>query len=134
MKIASTVISILADGLFHSGTELGQKSGCSRSAVWKAIQSLRDSGIEIYSVRGRGYRLANQVELLDSQTIQSYLHPKTAAILRKLEVHFELGSTNTHLLKTVNENISGGVVCLAERQMAGRGRRGFPALWPAALG
>lgn len=146
MNLPSTVIMILADGLFHSGTELGRSIGCSRSAVWKAIHSLCDSGIEIYSVRGKGYRLAKQVELLDAQKIHSYLDTETATALRKLEVHFELPSTNSHLLKTVNENTSSGMVCLAERQTAGRGRRGrtwvspfggnfyFSLLWRFAIG
>jgi BirA family biotin operon repressor/biotin-[acetyl-CoA-carboxylase] ligase len=50
MNIASALMAILADGQFHSGTELGQATGCTRSAVWKVIHSLQDSGIEIYSV------------------------------------------------------------------------------------
>jgi BirA family biotin operon repressor/biotin-[acetyl-CoA-carboxylase] ligase len=85
---------------------------------------LRSSGIDIYSVRGKGYRLSNQVELLDAEQICQYLDSKAKINLQKLEVHFELASTNTHLLKAVNSEKVSGVICLAERQTSGRGRRG----------
>ena len=117
-------MKILADGQFHSGTELGLASGCTRSAVWKVIHSLRASGIEIYSVRGKGYRLSHQVELLDSDKISPHLNSISKKTLQGLEVHFELPSTNTHLLESVSVDKATGVVCLAEQQTSGRGRRG----------
>jgi BirA family biotin operon repressor/biotin-[acetyl-CoA-carboxylase] ligase len=124
MSPVSTLMKILADGYFHSGTELGQAMRCSRSAVWKVIHSLRSSGIEIYSVRGKGYRLSSQIDLLDSEEISSHLDAKTKTILQKLEVHFELPSTNAHLLEAVGVSETSGVICLAEQQTSGRGRRG----------
>ncbi len=124
MNPASKMMKILADGHFHSGTELGQAMGCTRSAVWKVIHSLRSSGIEIYSVRGKGYRLSSQIEMLDSEKITPYLNAKTKKILQKIELHFELPSTNTHLLETVGASKNSGVICLAEQQTSGRGRRG----------
>ena len=124
MSPASTLMKILADGHFHSGTELGHTMGCTRSAVWKVIHSLRSSGIEIYSVRGKGYRLSSQIELLDPDELNSHLDVKTKKILQKIEVHFELASTNTYLLETVSASRHNGVICLAEQQTSGRGRRG----------
>lgn len=124
MNLTSTLIKILADGHFHSGTELGRTTGCSRSAVWKVIHSLRASGIEVYSVRGKGYRLSHQVELLVSEKICQYLDPTAKKNLQKLEVFFELASTNTHLLEAVDDGKASGVICLAEQQTSGRGRRG----------
>ena len=124
MNSVSTMMKILADGQFHSGTELGQTLGCTRSAIWKVIDSLRASGIEIYSVRGKGYRLSSQIELLDSNKIYSHLDSIAKQHLQKIEIHFELPSTNTHLLETVGISRSNGVVCLAEQQTTGRGRRG----------
>jgi len=124
MNPKSTLMKILADGQFHSGTELGQTMDCTRSAVWKVVHSMHSSGIEIYSVRGKGYRLSSQIELLDSEKISSYLDPKTKQDLQKLEVHFELPSTNAHLLESVNVSEASGVICLAEQQTSGRGRRG----------
>jgi BirA family biotin operon repressor/biotin-[acetyl-CoA-carboxylase] ligase len=124
MNPVSTLMKVLADGHFHSGTELGQTMSCTRSAVWKVIHSLRTSGIEIYSVRGKGYRLSSQIELLDSEKIFPFLDTKTKKILQKIEVHFELPSTNAHLLESVSTSKNSGVICLAEQQTSGRGRRG----------
>ena len=124
MSIASTLMDILADGQFHSGTELGAVTGCTRSAVWKVIHTLQDSGIEIYSVRGKGYRLSSQIELLDAEKICSHLNQNTKQFLQEIDVHFELASTNAHLLESVSSDNICGVACLAERQTSGRGRRG----------
>lgn len=40
--IPLTLISILADGEFHSGEQLGERLGMSRAAINKHIQTLRD--------------------------------------------------------------------------------------------
>lgn len=145
MKLASTLLSILADGHFHSGTEIGIKTGRSRSAIWKAIKSMQSEGIEIYSVRGKGYRLSGQVELLNGDTIQACLDQDTRDAIRKLEVFFTLDSTNSRLLEIARQGES-GYVCLAEQQLSGRGRRGrdwispfsgnlyFSVLWRFATG
>ena len=42
--IPLTLISILADGEFHSGEQLGEQLGMSRAAINKHIQTLRDWG------------------------------------------------------------------------------------------
>ena len=47
------LLTLLADGDFHSGNELGAEVGISRAAVWKRLQSLRDEfGLELQSVPG----------------------------------------------------------------------------------
>mgnify|MGYP002035592171 CR=1 FL=1 len=48
------LIALLADGRFHGGDELGDSLGVSRAAVWKQIQKLQESGLDIQSVRGKG--------------------------------------------------------------------------------
>lgn len=42
--IPLTPVSILADGEFHSGEQLGERLGMSRAAINKHIQTLRDWG------------------------------------------------------------------------------------------
>ncbi len=37
-----TLISLLADGEFHSGEQLGERLGMSRAAINKHIQTLRE--------------------------------------------------------------------------------------------
>lgn len=124
MKLTSTLLSILADGRFHSGTELGQATGRTRSAVWKAIHKLQSKNIDIYSVRGKGYRLTEPVELLDRNKILSTLDPLARKYLQQLDVQFILDSTNTYLLEVARQGAMSGYICLTEQQRAGRGRRG----------
>ena len=53
------VLQALADGRFRSGEEIARMLDVSRASVWHAIHDLEALGLEIYKVRGRGYRLAD---------------------------------------------------------------------------
>ena len=54
-----TLISLLADGEFHSGEQLGEKLGMSRAAINKHVQTLRDWGVDVFTVPGKGWREYN---------------------------------------------------------------------------
>jgi BirA family biotin operon repressor/biotin-[acetyl-CoA-carboxylase] ligase len=115
----------LADGLFHSGESLAADLGVSRAAIWKHVRDLRaDLGLEVAAVRGRGYRLARPLELLDRGWIAAALAPTTAAGLAELVVLDTVGSTSAHLLPMRPPRSGLGIACVAEQQTAGRGRRG----------
>ncbi len=119
------LIRCLADGKFHSGEQLAQQLGLSRAAVWKQIKGLREQwGMEIHAVTGRGYRLARPLELLQQERILALLSPETRASLSGLEIHDSIGSTSQQLMQQAAAGAPSGQVCLAERQTAGRGRRG----------
>lgn len=136
MTLAQKVLRLLADGEFQSGPELGRFAGCSRTAVWKAIQSLQNTGLEIYSVRGKGYRLAQPVELLTRErilaTLDKALDSETRQAIQRLDVFHEIASTNAYLLDVAKQGDVSGHVCIAECQTAGRGRRGRQ--WMSPLG
>ncbi len=115
----------LSDGSFHSGEELAQLLGISRTAIWKQIQSLRSKyQLDIHAVRGRGYRLADSLELLDVDQITEALSRRQRSMLSQLQLHISVDSTNSHLKKQMQQGIDSGSVCLSEFQSAGRGRRG----------
>lgn len=117
------ILTLLADGEFHSGRELGNQLGVSRTAVWKHLQKLEQFGLELESAKGRGYRLDGGLELLDRQTLRAHLHATTRTCLSELEVFPLIDSTNTRAMERAAQGQS-GYVCLAELQSAGRGRRG----------
>jgi BirA family biotin operon repressor/biotin-[acetyl-CoA-carboxylase] ligase len=71
MSKDAQILAKLADGQFHSGQELAQQFGLSRSGIWKAMQSLQSKGVEVFAVQGKGYRLSQPLELLNSTTIES---------------------------------------------------------------
>lgn len=118
-----------------SGGALARAGGHTRAAAWKRIEALREAGIAIEAQAGRGYRLAQPVELLDAEAVRAQLAGQAGAGLHdpepaRIEVAWSLDSTNAELLR--REPAAGMTVLLAERQTGGRGRRGRPWVSPLA--
>jgi len=118
------ILSLLADGEFHSGTELAAELGISRSAVWKQLSGLSDFGLQHSAVSGKGYRLDNALELLAASEINEAVDDRAGALISSLEIHDQIDSTNRYLVERSQHNALSGVVCFAEHQTAGKGRRG----------
>ncbi|EOW2373438.1 bifunctional biotin--[acetyl-CoA-carboxylase] ligase/biotin operon repressor BirA [Cronobacter sakazakii] len=115
--IPLTLVSLLADGEFHSGEQLGEKLGMSRAAINKHIQTLRDWGIDVFTVPGKGYSLPGPIQLLNESFIHSHIKSGSVTVLPVID------STNQYLLNRLSE-LESGDACIAEYQQAGRGRRG----------
>ncbi len=114
------ILELLADGQFHSGEELGETLGVSRAAVWKQLKKLDELNIPYSSVKGKGYRLQDAIELLDKERIQQTLSQR----LDILEILLDVGSTNTYLFERAGDHMGKRYAVLAEKQVSGRGRRG----------
>lgn len=128
----ATLLKVLADGDFHSGEELGQVMSVSRTAVWKQIKKIEGLGLIVESVKGRGYRLADGIDLLDQGEILAALSPAVRALVSELDIREVVDSTNLQALGRALKGPSSGYVCTAEQQTAGRGRRGKVWLSPYA--
>jgi BirA family biotin operon repressor/biotin-[acetyl-CoA-carboxylase] ligase len=126
------LLALLADGRLRSGQGLAALLGVSRAAVWKAVERLRAQGIDVDAEPRRGYRLKGAVELFDVGRIRAELDANATAVLRSLELKFEVDSTNSHLLERRAPPYGFADVCLCELQHAGRGRRG--RAWIAPFG
>jgi len=120
------LIEILADGAFHSGEALAESLGISRSSVWKSLQTLAQTHqLEIHAVRGRGYRLARPIDLLQADSIREGLHPERQSLMVDIEVFDSLASTNRYQAARAEEwRDAGARATLAEQQTHGKGRRG----------
>jgi len=104
------------------GTALAREFGMTRAAVWKRIHALRGAGVEILARSGSGYALAAPLDLLDGERIRERLPADVVAGLDACEVVWETDSTNAELLRrAATARLQ---VLVAERQTAGRGRRG----------
>jgi BirA family biotin operon repressor/biotin-[acetyl-CoA-carboxylase] ligase len=132
MRSHRQLLQLLSDGEYHSGEVLGQALGMSRMAVWKHINALRETGVELKILRGKGYRLPAAIELLDRERILLAAAPATRADLASLEILLDTDSTNNYLRGKALQGAPGGSVCLAERQHGGRGRRGRDWVSPFA--
>jgi BirA family biotin operon repressor/biotin-[acetyl-CoA-carboxylase] ligase len=133
------LLAQLSDARSVSGSELAERLGVTRAAVWKQIEALRALGAPIEAQAGAGYRLAWPFEPLDAARIRAALEPILRRRLRALDVHWQLDSTNSALLRGAAAAQAGRgaaendlAVCLAETQSAGRGRRGRQ--WQSPLG
>jgi len=98
-----------------SGEKLGKELGITRTAVWKAVQKLKENGISLESDTS-GYRIVGEVEL------NPYMVAMIAFENGFEEVHFYdvTDSTNTR----AREYGKPKVLFFANRQTAGRGRHG----------
>jgi BirA family biotin operon repressor/biotin-[acetyl-CoA-carboxylase] ligase len=134
MSRRGQLLGLLADGERHSGEELAAALAVSRAAVWKQLRSLPEWGIECTAERGRGYRLAQPLDLLTADAIRGQLPQLAASRLRNLEVHEALASTSDALLAIGDLPAGRFDACLAEFQTAGRGRRGRRWLAPFGSG
>ncbi len=119
------LLKYLADGKFHSGEDLADSLGVTRTAIWKQLKRLSvDTGLHISAVRGRGYRLEQPLELLDRGEIEGYLGGIVGTRLRNFWLLADVDSTNNFISRQPHPPIGTGVACAAEYQSAGRGRRG----------
>lgn len=123
---ALKILDLLSDNKVHSGVELGVQLGVSRAAVWKLVQKMQQHyGVDITSVNGLGYCLANPLPLLDAEQIRRFMtasgeEPKCS----RITVLDSVDSTNEVALKNATKGASNLSVWLAEHQTSGRGRRG----------
>ena len=113
------IVELLADGQFHSGDELGRELGISRAAVWKQIQKLEEKGLEVFSVKGKGYKLHTPVELLVADQIKAHMSDKGLSLLGGIDLHGVVSSTNDIAMRAASDGVASGYVCLAEQQTAG---------------
>ncbi len=120
----------LGDGEYHSGEVLARKLGVTRATVHNALQDVGRFGLDLYSVRGRGYCLARPVQWLDAERIRAGLG------IARDDLHIEIldhaSSSNALLLQRATQGAASGTVLAVEWQSAGRGRRGRS--WHAGLG
>lgn len=108
------VLESLADGP-ATGPELAENLDCSRTAIWKHIQALRDQGFDI-EAGSTGY------ELVD---VPEYGGPAVEFGLDapyRVEYRETVSSTND-LAREFAERGETDVVVLADEQTGGRGRR-----------
>lgn len=108
---------------YVSGQQLCDRFGVSRTAVWKVINQLKEEGYQIESVPRKGYRLLESpADVFSSSEIASRLQTRWAG--RTLYFFESTGSTNPDAKRFAEEGAPHGTIVVADRQTAGRGRRG----------
>lgn len=108
--------ALMSDGEFHDGTALGEALSMTRSAIWKMIKKLEFYGVEINSVKGKGYALCEPAILLDDEALRMKLADKKCQIA----LFESIDSTNEYFKS--QKHPKGIKFCIAEQQTEGKGR------------
>ncbi len=107
---------------YVSGQELCDRLAVSRTAVWKAIGALRESGYVISSQPHKGYRLEETPDILSKSEIESRM--QTRWLGRNVVYFDETDSTNTQAKRLAERGAAEGTLVVADMQTGGKGRRG----------
>ena len=132
--LAFSILRLLSDNEFHSGPAIAEALGVSRASISNALCDVDEAGLTIHKIKGRGYRLLDQVQWLERNTILGHLGDQADKF--NLEILDTIDSTNSLLLHQAANRLSTGEglihVIAAELQTKGRGRRGRQ--WHSGLG
>ena len=115
---------------FLSGEDIGRELSITRAAVWKGIKKLREEGYEIEAVTNRGYRLTNPETMYNKRELEQGLKTKTMG--QSIYFYEETDPTNNRAREWALVGAAEGTLVVAEKQTAGRGRRG--KVWESPLG
>ena len=131
LDLRRPLLALLATDEPRSGSWLARTLNADESEIDAGIEQLRALGIDVTTVP-QGFRLGlgSRLELLEAGTIRAALCKEAAGRLHRLEVLFEVDSTNTRLLGRAGPPSGFADAALAELQNAGRGRQGRRWLSP----
>ena len=117
---------------YISGQELCEHFGVSRTAIWKAVKQLKEAGYVIEAVQNKGYKIVSTPDCLNTAELESIRKTKWAG--REIFYFDTIDSTNTKAKQLAEEGHPTGTLVVAEKQEAGRGRRGRGFESPAGVG
>ncbi|MGC2048984.1 MAG: biotin--[acetyl-CoA-carboxylase] ligase [Gallionella sp.] len=129
------LLTMLADGEFHSGEVLAGRLGVSRASVFNALAEIGKHDVVLHRIRGRGYRLARPWQRLERDEVARWLGNEAGQF--EIEILSQAASSNTLLLQRARPDVANrgaptGSVLAVELQTAGRGRMG--RVWRSGLG
>ncbi|NJC88055.1 MAG: biotin--[acetyl-CoA-carboxylase] ligase [Desulfuromonas sp.] len=116
---------------FVSGARLSEALGVSRTAVWKQIRQLRQLGYRIEAIPSRGYRLCATPDLPLAEELHTGL--STRIIGKEIRYFTETDSTNRQAYALGEAGAGEGMIVIADRQSAGKGRLGRTWISPPGV-
>lgn len=116
------LLKLLEDSTnYVSGEEISNKFNVSRSAIWKHIKVLKESGYVIEGVSKKGYKLISSPDLLLEDRILENLN--TSFIGRNV-IHYSTVNSTNESAKFIAKKAVNGSIIIAEEQLGGKGRLG----------
>lgn len=117
---------------YISGQQIADETGVSRTAIWKAINALRNEGYTITSVTNKGYQLAPGNNIISAEGISPFLISELSNA--NIIVHKTIGSTNAEAKQLALSGSPQFTVVISEEQTNGRGRLGRSFYSPSGSG
>ena len=134
MSTTERVLELLENNVGQniSGAYMAKQLGVSRTAVWKAVNSLRKNGYSVSAITNNGYCFANDNDVLSVQGIAQFLSKKSDP--GKINIFESLESTNKTAKEFAVSGAEHGTIIIADSQTAGRGRYGRSFFSPPGHG
>ena len=107
---------------YVSGQQISERFGVSRTAVWKVIHQLQKDGYWVEAVRNKGYHIVDSPDVMTKEELSSLINTRWAG--RNILYYDVTDSTNLRIKQVGDEGAPHGTLAVADRQTAGRGRRG----------
>ena len=117
---------------YRSGQQLAAHFNVTRATIHNCIARIDALGIELERIPGRGYRLRAPLDLLSEKGIVSNLAREVADSMHTFKCLHQVDSTNSVAFDLELPPAGCFSVVLAEKQTAGRGRRGRTWISPYA--
>ena len=105
-----------------SGEEIAKALNISRTAVWKAVNALKNDGHNISSAISRGYTISDTDNILSTAAMLPYLRDQS--LEPKIHIHKSLESTSKTAKEMALAGCEHGTVIIANTQTDGKGRYG----------
>ena len=123
MGMKTEILKLLreTDG-YVSGQQISDRFGVSRTAVWKVIRQLQDEGYQVEAVRNKGYHIVDSPDVMTKEELDSLMDTRWAG--KNIVYYDATDSTNLRIKQLGDEGAPHGTLAVADRQTAGRGRRG----------
>ena len=107
---------------YISGQELCNKFGVSRTAIWKVMKQLKEAGYNIEAQQNKGYHIVSAPDVMDAAELKSIWKPKWVGC--EILYFDSIDSTNTKAQELAEKGYPSGTLVIADKQIAGKGRRG----------
>lgn len=118
------LLALLAENSTNviSGANIAKEIGVKRQTVWRWIETLRESGVNVQGHPRSGYHIERAPDVLAPQLLSRHLRGTPFA--KRILHFFQTESTNDVAMRLGERDEPHGTVVIAERQTAGRGRGG----------
>ena len=134
MSVRDRILTALRENedTWVSGQALAESLNVSRTAIWKHIKNLSEEGYEIESHSKKGYRISGPADVLTPEEVRLNLNTEIFGQQHYL-YYREIDSTNNRAKILAGEGYPEGTVVVADKQTAGRGRRGRTCAYRGAF-